>query len=64
MSYMLLIGIIFVALPIIVLEVLVHIIFFGMLKDDKDMFVLIYVALGLVATGFIMIGLNYGVKLL
>lgn len=61
---MLLIGIIFVALPIIVLEVLVHIIFFGMLKDDKDMFVLIYVALGLVATGFIMIGLNYGVKLL
>jgi hypothetical protein len=62
MSYVLVIGIICAALPIIVIEVLAHVIFFGMLKDDDDMGKLLSFAIGLTLLGLVLIAIHFGVK--
>jgi hypothetical protein len=62
MSYVLVIGIIFAALPIIVIEVLAHVVFFGMVRDDDDMGKLLSFAIGLTIFGILLIAVHYGVK--
>ena len=62
MSYVLVVGIILAALPILVIEVLAHVIFIGMLRDDDDMSKLFSFAIGLIMFGLILIAIHFGVK--
>ncbi len=64
MSYVLVIGIIFAALPIIVIEILAHVVFFGMLRDDEDMGKLLSFAIGLTLFGLVLIGIHFGITFL
>lgn len=59
MSYILIIGILFIALPIIVIEVLAHALLIGMLKDDSDTSNIFNFALGLVVFGIILVGVHF-----
>ena len=63
MSYVLVIGIILAVFPLLVLEVLAHVIFIGMLRDDDDMAKLFSVGIGVVLVGILLIGLHFGIKL-
>lgn len=63
MSYVLVIGIIMTALPIIVLEVLAHVVFINMLKDDDDTGKLFSFAVGIVFVGLFLIALHFGVNM-
>lgn len=62
MDYMLVMGIILAAGPIILLEVLAHLIFINMLRDDQDMSKVFSFGVGVVILGLVMIGIHFGVK--
>lgn len=64
MSYILVIGIILAALPVLVIEVLAHVIFFGMLRDDEDMSKLLSFAIGIIVVGLIFIAIHFGITLI
>lgn len=55
MSYVLIIGILFVAVPIIVVEVLAHAFLIGMIRDDEDTAKLVNFVIGLIMFGLFLI---------
>ena len=63
MTYVLVIGLILAILPILVLEVLAHVVFINMLRDDDDSAKLFSFAVGVVFFGILLIGIHFGVKL-
>lgn len=63
MSYVLVIGLILAILPILVLEVLAHVVFISMLRDDDDSAKLFSFAIGVILLGLVLIGIHFGVKL-
>jgi hypothetical protein len=59
MSYLLITGILFVVLPILVVEFFAHAFFFGMLKDDSDTAGLMNFVLGLIFFGLLLIAVHF-----
>lgn len=54
------IGIILAALPLIILEVLAHVIFINMLRDDDDMAKVFSIGVGIVMFGLFLIAVHFG----
>lgn len=61
MSYILVIGIILAVIPVLILEVLAHVIFINMLRDDDDMSKVFSFGVGLMMFGLFLIAVHFGV---
>tara|TARA_B100001123_G_C14527829_1_gene717015 strand:+ start:335 stop:532 length:198 start_codon:yes stop_codon:yes gene_type:complete len=59
MSYILIFGIICVALPLIAIEITAHAIFIGFMRDDDDTSSLLAFAIGLAIFGAILIAIHF-----
>lgn len=59
MPYLLIFGIVCIAIPLIAIEAAAHIIFFGFMRDDGDTSSILTFALGLMAFGAIMVGIHF-----
>lgn len=59
MSYLLIFGIICLALPIIAIEIVAHAIFIGFMRDDSDTATLLSFAIALMVFGGILIAIHF-----
>ena len=59
MSYILVLGIILVVIPLLVIEGFAHVIFFGFMQDDDDTAKLLKLAMGIMAFGGVLIAIHF-----
>ncbi len=62
MTYIFILGIILVAIPLLIIEGFAHVIFFSFMRDDNDTRSLLNLALGIMAFGLLLILIHYGMK--